>query len=67
MAFGRYQPANVPQSSVHPSTVEEAAGVQEDYLSLDEPSAGFHLGDVIWVLAIAAATAAVLAVVYAYF
>jgi hypothetical protein len=66
MAFGRYQPANGVQTASQPGLINESVGDQEDYLSLDEPSAGFHIGDLIWIVAIATATAAVLAAVYLY-
>ena len=66
MAFGRYQPATGVQTAARPSFVAESVAGQEDFLSLDEPSSGFHVGDLVWILAIAAATAAVLAAGYFY-
>jgi hypothetical protein len=66
MAFGRYQPANGAQTASQPRLINESVGDQEDFLSLEEPSSGFHLGDMIWILAIATATAAVLAAAYFY-
>ena len=66
MAFGRYQPANGAQTASQPGLTHESVGDQEDFLSLEDPSSGFHLGDMIWILAIATATAAVLAAAYFY-
>jgi hypothetical protein len=66
MAFGRYQPANGAQTASKPGLANESVGDQEEFLSLEEPSSGFHLGDMIWILAIATATAAVLAAAYFY-
>jgi hypothetical protein len=66
MAFGRYQPANGAQTASQPGLIRESVSDQEDFLSLEEPSSGFHLGDMIWILAIATATVAVLAAAYFY-
>ncbi len=49
-----------------PGLTNESVGDQEDYLSLEDPSSGFHFGDLIWILAIATATAAILAAAYLY-
>jgi hypothetical protein len=66
MAFGRYQPANGAQTASQPGLIIDSVSDQEDFLSLEEPSSGFHLGDMIWILAIATATVAVLAAAYFY-
>jgi hypothetical protein len=68
MAFGRYQPRSAMQSAVSAGPAPDPYVQFEDHLSLEEDTDDrVRVGDIVWVTAVAAGTAGILALAYALF